>query len=247
MIRIGTSGWSYKHWKDVFYPPDLPAGRWFGYYTRFFDTVEINATFYRLFQEKTFEGWQQKAPEDFLYAVKLWRWVTHRKKLKDVDWELQTFCERALKLGDHLGPILVQFPPGLKWAPDLVSNFILRLPRGPLRWAFEPRRKDWLNPDFFDLLKSHGLALVWSDYPGLEMKPEWLGDDPFVYLRFHGFGALYSGYYGDDQLAWWARQIQSWKRAGKDVYAYFNNDAWGNAVKNAGTLKRMVGGNGQGD
>ncbi|RJP82694.1 MAG: DUF72 domain-containing protein [Candidatus Zixiibacteriota bacterium] len=239
MLHVGTSGWSYKHWKGVLYPDNLPAGHWFDYFARYFDTVEINATFYRLFPEATFAGWQRKAPEGFTYAVKLWRWITHRKRLSGVEEDLATFVSRARAMGDTLGPLLVQFPPGLRWNLQKVADFITLLP-ADLRWVFEIRRKEWLNEDFYALLRGRNIALSYSDYPGLDMAPEMLFG-PFIYVRLHGHSGLYSGSYGDEQLAHWAGHLEAWDRIGKDVYVYFNNDAWGHAVRNALTLKAMCG------
>lgn len=237
MIRIGTSGWTYQHWRGVFYPDDLPQNRWFDHYSKFFDTVELNATFYRLFPEKTFEGWRKKAPENFRFSVKLWRWITHRKKLVNVSEDAAVFCTRASHLQDKLGPVLVQFPPGLKWSAELVSRFADTLPDG-FQWAFEIRRKDWLNEELFGLLRARGVALVYSDYPGLDMAADQIFG-PFIYLRFHGLERLYAGYYPDDHLRGWSEHIKSWDQEGKDVWVYFNNDFGGNAVKNALTLKGM--------
>lgn len=239
MIRIGTSGWSYEHWRGLFYPEDLPQKRWFEHYCTFFDTVELNATFYRLFPEKTFAGWQEKAPNGFKYAVKLWRWITHRKHLREVRGEVSIFCRRVAALRDSLGPILVQLPPGLRWSPELLLDFLKVLPQ-EFSWIFEIRRKEWLMQDCFDLLSRYGCSLAYSDYPGLDMTYEQvLG--PAVYLRFHGSGRLYAGSYPDDQLQIWADRIAAWGKAGKRVWVYFNNDFGGHAIKNALTLKGMCG------
>jgi len=237
MIRIGTSGWTYQHWRGVFYPDDLPQSRWFDHYCRFFDTVELNATFYRLFPEKTFEGWRRKAPPDFRFAVKLWRWITHRKRLSNVAEDVAVFCRRAEKLGEKIGPVLVQFPPGLKWSERLVEGFIKTLPTS-FYWAFEIRNRDWLNEEFCSLLNKRDIALIYADHPRVEMTPEQTFG-PFIYLRFHGAGQLYAGSYPDGQLKAWSERIGNWDREGKDIWVYFNNDFEGHAVRNAGTLKRM--------
>lgn len=238
MIRIGTSGWTYQHWRGVFYPEDLPQKRWFEHYARFFDTVELNATFYRLFPEKTFEGWRKKAPEGFRFAVKLWRWITHRQKLSGVAADVTAFCERARKLGDALGPILVQFPPGLKWSRDLVQDFAGLLPED-ISWVFEVRRQEWLNDDFYDLLKRQNIALAYSDHPYIEMDRH-SACGPIVYLRFHGAGQLYAGSYPDEALKSWAMLIRKWASEGKDAWVYFNNDMGGHAVKNARFLRDLI-------
>jgi uncharacterized protein YecE (DUF72 family) len=239
MVRIGTSGWTYKHWKGLFYPDDLPQNRWFEYYTKFFDTVELNATFYRLFPEKTFIGWKEKAPEGFRFAVKLWRWITHRKRLSNVAEDLSTFCRRAEKLEDSLGPVLIQLPPGLKWSSELFINFIECLPRNFL-WTIEFRRQEWLNEAFCSMVRQHNIALAYADHPYVEIKPgEAFG--PFIYLRFHGAaGDVYAGSYPDDELNAWADRIKNWIDQGKDVWVYFNNDLDGHAVRNAEYLKRQI-------
>jgi uncharacterized protein YecE (DUF72 family) len=239
MIRIGTSGWTYQHWKGIFYPVDLPQKRWFEYYTEFFDTVELNATFYRLFPGKTFRGWREKTQPGFRFALKLWRWITHRKKLSNATEDISLFCRRAEILGDRLGPILVQLPPGLKWSAELAEGFIRQLPKN-FYWAFEVRNQDWLQEVFFDLLERYGTALVYTDHPYIQMGTD-SAFGPFIYVRFHGAGQVYAGNYPDEHLRDWAKRIGKWDMEGKDVWVYFNNDLEGYAVKNAMSLKKRLG------
>ncbi len=238
MIRIGTSGWTYVHWKGILYPADIAQKRWFEYYTGFFDTVELNATFYRLFPEKTFLGWKEKAPENFRFALKLWRWITHRKRLVNVSEDVAVFCRRAEALGDRLGPILIQLPPGLRWSEEVSSGFLKVLPSS-FDWVFEVRNSTWLNATFFELLQDHNAALAYADHPFVEMEAD-VAFGPVIYLRFHGAGQVYAGNYPDEQLRWWAKRIRKWAEHDKDVWVYFNNDLEGHAVRNALDLKKFI-------
>jgi uncharacterized protein YecE (DUF72 family) len=235
-LWIGTSGWHYDHWRGLFYPPALPRREWFSHYAAHFDTVEIDSTFYRLPEEATFDAWREAAPAGFRYALKLSRYLTHLKHLRDPAPPLRLFLERARRLRDRLGPILVQLPP--RWAPDLprLAGFLAAAPRGQ-RFAVELRDPRWLSDATFALLRRRGAALCIHD--AIEDHPREATAD-WVYLRFHGAGSLYAGSYPPQRLAAEARRIRAWLRRGLDVHAYFNNDAGGHAVRNALQLRRYV-------
>jgi uncharacterized protein YecE (DUF72 family) len=235
-LWVGTSGWHYDHWRGPFYPAALRRREWFSHYAAHFDTVEIDATFYRLPAPETFDAWREAAPAGFRYALKLSRYLTHLKRLRDPRPALRLFLERARRLRDRLGPILVQLPP--RWTPDLprLAEFLAAAPRAQ-RLAIEFRDPRWLTSATFELLRERGAALcihdALADHP-LEVTAD------FVYLRFHGPGALYAGSYSPKRLAAEARRIRAWLRGGRDVYAYFNNDARAFAVRNALELRRYV-------
>ncbi len=234
-IRIGTSGYQYKHWKGDFYPDDLPISGWFDHYVKFFDTVEINNTFYRMADADTFDQWRKAAPKDFLYAIKYSRFGTHLKKLKEPEGHVNYFLDRVLHLKEALGPVLVQLPP--KWKPDLerLDAFLTEAPR-ELRWAIEVREKQWLGDDLYALLQRHQAALVVHDMipnHAMELTTTW------TYFRFHGQN--YSGDYSDKQLEEIAANIREIHEKGCDVYVYFNNDLGGYSPRNALSLKEKLG------
>lgn len=238
-VRIGTSGWVYPHWKGVYYPQDLPQKGWFGHYSRDFDTVEINNTFYRLPKPETFEHWGEVAPPDFLYTFKASRYITHIKRLKDPEASLEAFLSRARLAGKSFGPVLFQLPP--RWEADAqrLEVFLQALPRD-LVGAFEFRDDSWHREEIRALLVRYGAAFCIHDH-GVAECPEWVTAD-VVYLRYHGSGeAPYSGGYSDRFLQRQAERIAAWRADGRTVFAYFNNDIGGHAVHDALTLKRLTG------
>jgi uncharacterized protein YecE (DUF72 family) len=237
ILRIGTSGWNYRHWRERFYPADLPVKKWFEHYRQVFDTVEINNTFYRLPKEKTFDRWREQAPRDFLYAVKASRYLTHIKKLKDPAEPLQLFLKRARQLGGHLGPILYQLPP--RWKRDVgrLEDFCALLPKD-LTHVVEFRERDWLVDETYEVLERHGVCLCIHDL--LERHPRRI-TGRCVYIRFHGAGQLYGGSYPVDELRRWAEWLRETTAQGRHAYAYFNNDAEAHAVRDAITLRNLLG------
>jgi len=207
------------------------------YYARHFDTVEINNTFYRLPSEAAFDAWRQQAPPEFLYAIKASRYITHVRRLRNCAEPLKRLLTRAGRLGPHLGPVLYQMPP--RWKPNLprLAEFLLLLPSNRPQ-VFEFRDPRWFIPEVFALLRKHQAGFCIYHMPDQETPLEVTAAT--VYIRFHGAGALYAGSYPDDVLAQWAHRIRSWVSEGHEVYAYFNNDAFAHAVRNALTLKQML-------
>lgn len=249
-VYIGTSGYLYNHWYGVFYPEGLTKNEWLEYYTRFFDTVELNVTFYRLPQETAFKNWHKRTPKDFLFTIKGWRFITHIKKLGDIKEALGLFFARAKILKEKLATVLWQFPPNFKADPQKLENFCKLIKKYNVRQSFEFRDESWFCEDIYQILEKHNYALVICDYPfelvtnkikktkrRLIKVPE---TADFIYLRRHGATALYSSNYSNNQLKEDADQIKKWLKEKRDVYVYFNNDAHGFAVKNAQTLKKMV-------
>ncbi len=235
LALVGTSGWQYDHWKGLFYPSRLPKAQWFFYYAARFATVEVNNTFYRLPTAETFERWREQAPSRFVYALKYSRFATHQKRLLEPDKHLTPFLSRARLLGDLLGPLLVQLPPTMRLNLPRLEAFLATAPPG-LRWAVEFRNGDWLVPDVLDLLRRHGAALVVHDKIPGHVDEATAG---FVYYRFHGGG--FDGGYDPDTLALHAMRMAAHAAAGRDVYAYFNNDLGGHAVHDARALLRLLG------
>lgn len=237
-LHIGTSGWTYKHWRETFYPKGFTARRWLEYYAERFNTVEINATFYGLPAETTFDTWRQRVPEGFIYAVKASRLITHNKKLNEAEVALDLFLSRARRLGLRLGPILYQLPPG--WHLDLqrLREFISLLPRD-LTHVFEFREQSWFQDSVRRLLEETGMAFCIHDMHDVDC-PIWVTSN-IVYLRFHGpTSAKYSGSYSTEQLQVWADHIKKFLSDGHEVFAYFNNDIDGYAVRNAEELRSLA-------
>ena len=238
-LRVGCSGWSYKDWRGIVYPADIPQRRWFEHYQSLFDTVELNSTFYRLPSVEAVEKWAQAARPGFLYAVKLGAFGSHRMKLRDPGSWMANHVDRVRRLGEHLGPNLVQLPPRWTRNVDRLDEFLSVAP-STIRWAVELRERSWLHDDVFDVLRRHGAALCIHDLQAshpFELTADW------TYVRFHGPDALehpYHGSYGEARLCEWADRLASLLDHGRDVYAYFNNDWYGHAVTDAVFLRDQV-------
>ena len=234
-IHVGCSGWVYRHWRGLLYPEGLPQKRWFERYAEEFDTVEINASFYRLPLASTFEGWRDKAPPGFRYAVKVNRFITHMKKLLDCRDEVDRFIALARPLGEKLGPLLYQLPPSLHKNLERLDAFLSWLP-DDVAQVVEFR---WYEEDVLALLDRHGVGFVAHDLKGL-VSPRWASGRT-AYVRFHGAGGKYWGRYSDEALLQWTDWIREQLNQGRSVWCYFNNDIHGHAIEDARTLKSMVG------
>jgi uncharacterized protein YecE (DUF72 family) len=240
--RVGCSGWNYKSWRGRFYPQDLAAARWLPYYAAAFDTVEVNNTFYRRPERGVFARWRAQVPRSFLVAVKASRFLTHMKRLRDPKEPLRRLFSRASALGRHLGPVLYQLPESSHCDLDRLDAFLRALPRSwsntRLRHVMEFRHPSWYAAETFALLNRRGVALCLHDKLGSSIAGPFVG--PFVYVRFHGTSGRYSGSYADDELRDWARRLAEQARAGRRVFAYFNNDPEAVAVRNALTLRTAL-------
>ena len=232
-IRIGTSGWYYDHWKESFYPDSLPKSKWLEYYAGQFDTVEINNTFYRLPKEQTLKRWHEIAPEGFLYVVKASRYITHIRRLKDAAEPLRLFFEKVRLLRNKLGPVLCQLPPSLQKDLDLLGGFVKLLPKKPAA-VFEFRHESWYADDTFALLTEANAAFCIHDMPGKE-SPRVVTTD-VIYIRLHGTTGRYAGSYTKSALQKWATWLKEKAKNAQCIYAYFNNDVHGHAIKNAKQL-----------
>lgn len=236
-MRVGCSGWQYKHWRGDFYPSDVPTARWFEHYAARFDTVEINNSFYRLPEAETFARWRQQAPVRFLYAVKASRFLTHMKKLKAPEEPIDRLFTRMRHLGTHLGPVLYQLPPRFKLDLARLEHFLHALP-ADTRHVMEFRDPTWYADSVSALLERHGVARCLHDMKGSATGHERVG--PFVYVRFHGASSTYSGAYPVERLDRWAEWLDAERRSGRDIYAYFNNDVGGHAPRDAVTLRKFL-------
>jgi uncharacterized protein YecE (DUF72 family) len=236
-VHIGTSGWSYKSWEKRFYPEDIPAREHFSFYATQFSTVEINATFYRLPSESMVEGWCHKAPPGFIYALKGSRFITHMKKLRNLDGALDKFFDRIKPMKKHVGVVLWQLPPMLKNDTPRLDAFLGELPRG-YKYAVEFRHPSWLEEANFDLLRRHRVAHV--SVSSLAMPMDLTVTSDIVYIRFHGLAGGAAHDYTAAELEPWAEHILRQAKEGKTVFAYFNNDANVRAPANAHTLIEMT-------
>jgi len=236
-IRIGTSGWHYNHWRELFYPAKLPKSQWFEHYAKHFDTVEINNTFYQLPKEVSVERWHAQGPADFVYTVKANRYITHIKRLKNAAEPLQTFFERVGLLEEKLGPILYQLPPSLHQSLDLLRDFVKLLPKKSTA-VFEFRHKSWFSKDTFRMLDKFGCSFCIHDMAGIETPRVLTGG--IIYIRFHGPTGKYAGSYSKTSLRDWAEWIRDNIGKARGAYIYFNNDTNAYAVNNAKTLKKEL-------
>ncbi len=236
-LFIGTSGWMYDHWANgVFYPHDLPKSKWLDYYQKYFDTVELNNTFYHLPKELTFKNWHKGVSKKFIFAVKANRFITHVKKLKDAGNPVKLFMSRAKLLKGSLGPILYQLPPHWKANPERLNEFSRYLPKKIIN-VFEFRDPSWFNDDIYSILKKNKLNFCIYSMPGVDCPDIVTGN--VVYIRMHGGSTLYASNYSDAELKALARQVKRYLKKKLTVYVYFNNDAHGYAIKNALYLKKI--------
>ncbi len=227
---IGTSGWHYQHWKGGFYPPGVAASRWLGYYAERFATVELNNAFYRLPEASTFAGWASAVPDGFVVAVKASRYLTHVRRLHDAAGPVGLLVERASHLGDKLGPILLQLPPTLRVDAAGLDRTLAAFPAS-VRVAVEPRHDSWFVDDTRAVLESRGAALCLAD--GGPSRPPLWRTASWGYVRFHRGRGRPESCYGRAALATWAGRLAGLWPASADVFAYFNNDAHGCAVRDA--------------
>lgn len=240
-IHIGTSGWSYDHWDGVLYPPGTPPAQRLAHYVQAFDTVELNASFYRWPRPTSFASWRRRLPPEFLLSVKAPRGLTHAKRLYSPEIWIERVAAGWHELGDKRGVLLVQLAPQ-QARDDARLDYFLRLLPPWIPVAVELRHPSWQDDAVLALLEGHGAAYVVMSGAGLPCLLR--ATASFVYVRLHGpdHDHLYGGSYSDQDMGWWADRIREWADAGKDVWAYFNNDGGGNAVRNARTLRAVLGG-----
>lgn len=239
MIQIGTSGWSYDHWSGVLYEPGLPPSRRLAVYTSQFGTVELNSSFYRWPRDTAFASWQRRLPPGFAMSVKAPRGLTHAKKLLEPELWIERIKAGWHELGDRRAVLLVQLAPAHQRDDARLAYFLDRLPSW-IRVAVEFRHPSWVDEAVFGILADHQAA--YCVMSGARLPCVLRSTAPFVVVRLHGpdHDHLYGGSYSDDDLRWWAARLQEWEATGKDVFAYFNNDGHGNAVRNAKSLRSLL-------
>jgi uncharacterized protein YecE (DUF72 family) len=238
-VRVGCSGWNYADWRERVYPKGVPPRRWLSRYAAMFDTVEVNSTFYRLASRDAVAEWVAQTPDDFVFALKASRYLTHMKRLTDLDRGIERYYERIepLVATPKLGPIVWQLPQIFHRDVDRLAGALATLPPG--RHCFEFRHPSWFDSDVYALLRRHDVALVIGDHPqrpfqSHEMTAGW------TLVRFHHGASGRRGNYSRRELETWARRIRQWRRR-VEVYAYFNNDWEAFAVGNALWLARALG------
>jgi uncharacterized protein YecE (DUF72 family) len=238
-LHVGCSGWNYRDWRERVYPKGVPARRWLAHYSTLFGTVEVNNTFYRLAKPAAVANWVAETPPDFVFAVKASRYLTHVKRLVDIEEGVRRFYDAIAPLADShkLGPVLWQFPANFHRDEDRLNNALAILPPG--RHCFEFRHESWFTGDVLEILRAHGAALAYGDHPErpfvpLELTAGW------TFLRFHYGHRGRRGNYSETELAEWAERLRDLRRRA-EVFAYFNNDWEGFAVRNAQRLRTLLG------
>ncbi len=232
--HIGTSGWHYEHWRGRFYPEKLTKAKWLEFCISHFTTVELNNSFYRLPSVASFATWHDSSPANFIFAVKVSRFITHIKRLKNSEAAVEKFVSRAKILEEKLAPLLYQIPPNMHRNDEVLESFLATLPQG-MKHVFEFRHPSWFEEKVFEILRKYNVGLCIFDMPSLTCPLAATAD--FAYIRFHGSTGLYSSCYSDDELADWAKRLASLAADLRAVYIYFNNDAEAFAIRNAITIR----------
>jgi uncharacterized protein YecE (DUF72 family) len=238
-IRVGCSGWNYQSWRGGIYPEGLAQRRWLERYAELFDTVEVNSTFYRLASRAGVERWVEQTEENFIFAVKASQYLTHMKRLRDMEAGVGRFYERIQPLIDagRLGPVVWQLPGNFHCDVERLADALVHLPPG--RHCFEFRHPSWFNEDVYAVLREHSVALVIGDRPERPFQTYEMTAD-FTLVRFHYGARGRRGNYSDTELDEWAARLREWSSR-VDVFAYFNNDWEEFAPKNARALSRRLG------
>jgi uncharacterized protein YecE (DUF72 family) len=228
-VFVGTSGWQYRHWREVFYPQGVRQAEWLAYYAARLQAVEVNSTFYRLPPRATFAAWAAQTPDDFVFALKFSRFLTHYKRLGEPSEPVRRFFDRADALGTKLGPVLLQLPPDFAVDVERLRGVLQELPAG-VRMAVEVRHSSWFVKDVRALLDEYGVALCWADRDSCLLTPVWRTTS-WVFVRFHaGLGTPHPCY---EQATLQDRARLLAERPEQDAYVFFNNDAYGCALHDA--------------
>lgn len=241
-IHIGTSGWSYKDWKEIFYPEKMKSTDWLSFYAQSFDCTEINTSFYHMPLAQTVQNWVEKVPARFKFCPKISRYLTHMKKLLDPEEPLQRFFEVFAQVKKHLGPVLIQLPPSLGFKAERTTHFfeVLKTTYKAYDFALEVRHNSWLTSEAYALMKKYNIAFVISQSgAGFPYAEEVTAKH--IYVRFHGPKKLYASLYTENMMREYAEKISNWQKAGHDVWVFFNNDFYGYGIDNARQLLALTG------
>jgi uncharacterized protein YecE (DUF72 family) len=238
-IHIGTSGWSYKHWKGIYYPAGLKPADYLSYYSRDFHTSEINSSFYRLPSQTTIRSWLTQVPPTFIFCPKMSRFLSHMKKLHDAEEPLNRFFSIFSEMKAQLGPVLIQLPVNVHFHPEITEHFYQVLQKQPdYRFGMEVRHDSWFCDESIHLLRQYKISLVIAHSQELPYLETITARD--IYIRFHGPKGLYSSPYSNSFLADYVEKFRKWESEGNTIWAYFNNDINGYALTNAKTMSRMI-------
>ena len=238
-IYIGTSGWSYKHWAGIYYPAEVKPAKYLAYFSKQFHAAEINSSFYRLPTQKTISNWMAQVPDDFVFCPKMSRYLSHMKKLNDPEEPVARFCGLFAEMTAKMGPVLIQLPENVHFHSELTEEFyqVLKEQRA-YRFAMEVRHESWFAYESINLMKKYNISLVLAHSQRFPYFEEVTAKD--IYVRFHGPENLYGSSYSNDFLAEYAEKFKNWKAEGHNVWAFFNNDIGGYALKNAEVILEMV-------
>jgi uncharacterized protein YecE (DUF72 family) len=240
-IHIGTSGWSYKHWRELYYPKKLATAKWLEFYAESFDTTELNASFYRLPSPETPKHWRKRVPKGFRFCVKMNRYLTHMKKLIEPEEPLARFFDIFSPMKKIMGPVLIQLPPMLKFNYDRAQHLYALLKRKYKSYEFvmEVRHDTWLQKESLSLMTKYNIGLVISQ-SGVAFPYSEYVTAKNIYVRFHGPKELYASSYSDAMLKSFAKKFRKWVKQGHEIWIFFNNDIHGYAVGDAKRLMAMV-------
>lgn len=239
--HIGTSGWSYKHWKGLYYPEKMKPTDYLAFYSREFDCTEINTSFYHLPKAQTVLNWVEKVPPSFIFCPKLSRYISHYKKLHDPAESMEVFFRVFDPIQQRLGPILVQLPAHVTFDTGVAREFYSLLADTYQQYDFslEVRDKSWFSRESLSLMEEYGVGLVIA-HSGKRFPYKEAVTAPHIYLRFHGPGNLYASNYATVSLRAYARKCQRWLKEGHNLWIFFNNDVFGYALENARKLKELL-------
>lgn len=235
-LYIGTSGWCYNNWVGNFYPRDLNKNKWLKYYSKYFNTVEINSSFYHLTRKETFNNWALQTPDNFVFVVKASRYINHIKKLVDCSEPFKKLLDSALGLGNKLGLFLFQLPPNLKKNIIKLEDFFKIILKN-YRYVFEFRNESWFCDEVYNLLNEFGAGIAISSSPSFPYHEIITGN--LCYIRMHGSEQLYSSSYSEKELQKLSALIGKNLKKNINTYVYFNNDAFGYAIENARKLVEL--------
>jgi uncharacterized protein YecE (DUF72 family) len=235
-VYIGTSGWQYRHWKEAFYPQGVPQKGWLEFYAQRFQTVELNNSFYHLPKAESFASWAERTPADFIVAAKVSRYLTHIKRLKDPAEPVSRFMKNASFLGSKLGPLLLQLPPTLQADLPALDQTLAEFP-APVRVAVEFRHPSWFTPETKKLLETRGAACCLADRDGKPVTELWRTAD-WGFVRWHHGLSRPPPCYRRKDMTEWAQRIAGLWSPEEDVYAFFNNDPRGCALRDAAVFAR---------
>jgi len=236
-IYIGTSGWNYKSWKGKFYPGELAQKEWLDYYSKKFNSVEINNTFYQLPKEHTFKNWADHTPKDFIFSVKASRYITHLKKLNECGEAVDKLIEHSSRLKEKLGIFLFQMPANQSKDTGKLKNFLNQLP-DKYKYTFEFRHYSWFDDGVFEILDKNNCGVVINSSPDFPFQN--IATGKICYIRMHGSKKLYSSKYSNGELKKFAKIIIKYHNKGFYSFIYFNNDIHGYAVENADTMQKLI-------